>query len=129
MIFAVWQYLQMASQAEIEGFLRDFKQKLGFWGILIRSDRDKNFKTMTALEYSFNDVKKELSGLEIGHYAKGPLTDNLYRDADMWVFGKLIQGQEVYIKITMGQPGDKVLCISFHFSEETLIYPYKNKYI
>ena len=115
----------MASKTELEGFLKDFKQKLGFWGLLIRSDRDKNFKTMTALEYSFNDVKKELSGLEIVHYAKGPLKDTLYRDADMWVFGKLIQGQEVYIKITMGQPGDKVLCISFHFSEETLIYPYK----
>ena len=108
----------MTSQTEIEGFLKDFKQKLGFWGLFIRSDRDKNFKTMTALEYSFNDVKKELSGLEIVNYANGPLKDTLYRDADMWVFGKLIQAQEVYIKITMGQPGDKVLCISFHFSEK-----------
>lgn len=116
---------KMASRTEIEGFLKDFRQKLGFWGLLIRTDRYKNFKTMTVLEYSFNDVKKELSGLEVADYAKGPLKDTLYGDADMWVLGKLIQGQEVYIKITMGQPSDKVLCISFHFSEETLIHPYK----
>ena len=112
-------------EQKLKVFLRTFGRKLGFWGLLIRTDRYKNFKTMTVLEYSFNDVKKELSGLEVADYAKGPLKDTLYGDADMWVLGKLIQGQEVYIKITMGQPSDKVLCISFHFSEETLIHPYK----
>lgn len=84
---------------------------------------------MTVLEYSFYDVKRELTGLELVHYADGPLADNLYKGADMWVFGKQMQGHEVYIKITMGQPGEKVLCISFHFSEETLNYPYKKQNI
>lgn len=81
---------------------------------------------MTTLEYSIHDVKGELASLESVHYAGGPSKDTLYNSADMWVFGKQIQGKEVYIKITMGQPSDKVLCISFHFSEETLNYPYKN---
>ena len=115
----------MVPTTEIEAFLKDFKQKLGFWGLIIRSDRDKNFRTMTALEYSFNDVKRELAGLELIHFVDGRLKDTLYKSADMWVFGKQIQGQEVYIKITMGQPNEKVLCISFHFSEEALNYPYK----
>jgi hypothetical protein len=115
----------MASTTEIEAFLKDFKQKLGFWGLFIRTDREKNFKTMTALGYSLNDVKEELQGLEVIHYSEGPLKETLYGGADMWVFGKQIQGQEVYIKITMGRLSDKVLCISFHFSLEALNYPYK----
>ena len=115
----------MASITEIEVFLRDFKFKLGFWGLLIRSDRDKNFKTIKALEFSINDVKNELAALELVNFSDGPIEEKLYRDADMWVFGKIIQGAEVYIKITMGQPGSEVLCISFHFAEQPLNYPYK----
>lgn len=117
----------MASINEIEGFLRDFKIKLGFWGLLIRSDRDKNFETMKALEFSINDVKNELGELELVNFSDGPIKDKLYGNADMWVFGKFIQGKEVYIKITLGHPSAQVLCISFHFAEHLLNYPYKNK--
>lgn len=117
----------MATKEEIEHFLRDFKYKLGFWGLLFRSDRDKNFRTLTALEYQVKDVKKELGELEVVHYSEGPTREILFNGADMWVFGKTIQKKEVYIKITMGHPIDKVICISFHFAEHTMKYPYKEK--
>lgn len=117
----------MATKEEIEHFLRDFKYKLGFWGLFIRSDRDKNFKTLTALEFRVDDVKKELNELGVTHYSEGPVKETLYNGADMWVFGKLIQSKEVYIKISMGQPSDKVICISFHFSDYSMTYPYKSK--
>ena len=116
----------MASNIEIERFLKDFKTKLSFWGLLIRSDREKNFNTMKALEFSINDVKNELKGLEVTHFSDGPIKETIYGGADMWVFGKPIQGKEVYIKITIGQPSNQVLCISFHFAEQSLNYPYKN---
>lgn len=119
----------MASEIEIERFLKDFKFKLGFWGLFFRSERGKNFETMLALEYSVEDVKKELKELEVFHYAEGPKMETLYKGADMWVLGKMIQSKEVYIKISMGQPNDKALCISFHFSEGPLTYPYKKKKI
>lgn len=115
----------MASKEEIERFLLDFKQKLGFWGILFRSDRSKNFETMKQLEYSVEDVKNELKELELVHYSEGPLTETLYKGADMWVFGKTVQSKEIYIKISLGQSGSKVICISFHFAEQSMIYPYK----
>jgi hypothetical protein len=115
----------MASKDQIEAFLRDFKYKLDFWGLLLRSDRGKNFTTITQLEYSVEDVKKELRELEFRDYAEGPVEETLYGGADMWVFGKVIQSKEVYIKITMGQASSKVLCISFHFAESSLNYPYK----
>ena len=115
----------MATKAEIEAFLKDFKYKLGFWGLFVRSDRGKNFTTMLQLEYSIDDVKKELKELDVTDYSEGPLQEILYKGADMWVFGKFIQSEEVYIKISMGQPSAKALCISFHFAEKPLNYPYK----
>lgn len=117
----------MASVSEIEGFLRDFKHKLDFWGLIFRSDRGKNFTTIIQLEYNIADVKKVLRELELGDYAEGPLEETLYNGADMWVFGKWFQAKEVYIKISMGLPSDKAFCISFHFSDRALNYPYKNK--
>ena len=44
----------------------------------------------------------------------------------MWVFGKIVSKHEIYIKVTVGQPNDKVICISFHFPEYPMTYPYNN---
>lgn len=118
----------MSSIIEIERFLKDFKYKLGFWGLLFQNRLNrKNFQTLTDLEFHVEHVKIILKELEPGDYSEGPLKDTLYKGPDMWVFGKEIKKREVYIKITMGQPNDKVICISFHFAEHSLAHPYKNK--
>ena len=47
----------------------------------------------------------------------------------MWVFGKDVKGIETYIKITVGKPNMKTICISFHRAEHPMAYPLKeNKY-
>lgn len=43
----------------------------------------------------------------------------------MWVFGKDYKGTELYIKIAMGQPDSKTICISFHEAEYPIQYAYK----
>jgi hypothetical protein len=53
------------------------------------------------------------------------LPEKLYAGADMWVFGKIVKEKEIYIKITMGFSGAKVICISFHFAEHPMKYPQK----
>jgi len=60
-------------------------------------------------------------------YSEGPLEDEIYRIASMWVFGKFYKEIEIYIKISMGPPGSKVMCISFHPSEHPMNYPFKQK--
>ncbi|GAA5030811.1 hypothetical protein GCM10011506_22030 [Marivirga lumbricoides] len=115
----------MELKDEVESFLKDFKHKLGFWGLLFRSDRTKNFSTMLALEVSVNDIKSTLNDLRVSDYSEGPLEEVLYKGSDMWVFGKVIKKKEVYIKITMGLPSDKVICISFHIAEKKMKYPLK----
>ena len=116
-----------ATEAEIERFLRDFKLKLDIWGLLFQNRLNrKNFQTLTELELSVNDVKRELRSLNTSHYSEGPKPDKLYNGAYMWVFGKMVSKHEIYIKVTVGQPNDKVICISFHFPEHPMTYPYNN---
>ena len=80
---------------------------------------------MLALEVSVNDIKNVLNDLEVEDYTGGPNKETLYKGADMWVFGKMVKKEEIYIKITIGSPNDKVICISFHLAEKKMIYPFK----
>jgi hypothetical protein len=46
-------------------------------------------------------------------YVEGPVAEELYGMADMWVFGKMVKNKEVYIKVTLGHPNRHVICILF----------------
>jgi len=67
----------MAARTDIEAFLRDFKIKLDFWGLIFRVDRGKNFETLLQLEYSIENVKKELRELSVQHCSEGPMIETL----------------------------------------------------
>lgn len=43
----------------------------------------------------------------------------------MRVFGKDVNGTEVYIKISMEPPDSHTICISFHTAEDPMSYPLK----
>ena len=117
----------MINVNEVTGFLNDFKIKLDTWGIIFRDDRGKNFQTMLTLELSWNDRVQVLKELKKEDYSEGPLEDRLYGKASMRVFGKIVKGREIYIKVTPGAQGAKVLCISFHIAEHPMNYPLKVK--
>ncbi len=98
---------------------------MNIWDVLFRSDRGKNAQTLLDLEMTYIQAKKVLKELKVEDYSEGPLEDRLNQGPEMWVFGKNLKNREIYIKITMGVPGTSVICISFHFSERPLSYPYK----
>lgn len=112
-------------ESEVRLFLRDFKQKMMIWDVLFRDDRGKNTACLSALELRSIDRKEILQELKVVDYSQGPISETLYGGSDMWVFGKLIKGKEVYIKITMGKAGSSVICISFHLAEREMSYPLK----
>lgn len=116
----------MATTEEVHSFLQDFKVKLGIWGVVFRDDRGKNAQALLNLEITPVFREKILKELQVTDYYEGPKRENLYGGADMWVFGKTIKGQEVYIKITLGFSGAQVICISFHVAEHPMDYPFKN---
>lgn len=115
----------MATPEEIQQFLQDFKIKLEIWGIVFRDDRNKNTQALLNLEITTTDRINILKGIEIKDYCEGPLEEKFMNGVAMWVFGKLVKGKEVYIKITLGMAGGQVICISFHIAEFVLKYPLK----
>lgn len=115
----------MTSVVEVTSFLRNFKEKMKFWDVLFRDDRNKNAQALIDLELRPIDRITVLETLDIKDYSEGPLTETLYRGADMWVFGKTVKKKEVYIKITMGAMNSSAICISFHLAQHKMNYPFK----
>ena len=109
----------------VEIFLDTFKVKLGIWGVIFRSDRQKNTQTLADLEISVNEVKETLADLTLDDYSEGPLPETLYGGSEMWVFGRVIKSHEIYIKITLGLPSNPTICISFHVAEFPMTYPWR----
>lgn len=113
------------TQEEVKQFLKEFAEKKRIWGILFRDDRGKNAQTLADLESRPIDREKVLDSIEIHDYSQGPVEDTLNHGPVLWVFGKIVSRQEVYIKITIGWAGAQVICISFHIAEHAVIYPFK----
>ncbi|PKP28297.1 MAG: toxin [Bacteroidetes bacterium HGW-Bacteroidetes-19] len=115
----------MTSESEVAQFLKDFKRKMEFWDVLFRDDRGKNAQALLDLELRPFERKTILETLENKDYCEGPLKEQLYGGSDMWVFGKMVKKNEIYIKITMGIMDSSVICISFHLAEQKMQYPLK----
>lgn len=115
----------MSTEAEVNSFLKEFKDKMKIWDVLFRDDRGKNAQALIDLEIRPIERKAILMALEAKDYSEGPLEESLYGGADMWVFGRNVKVREVYIKITMGAMGSSVICISFHIAQHKMVYPLK----
>ena len=116
----------MVSKEEVQQFLNDFFIKFKVFGILYRDDRAKNTTALLSLEISITKRKEIIENLTVEDYSEGPLDDNLYGMASMWVFGTMINGKEIYIKISLGKFSSQVICISFHDAQYAMNYPFKN---
>ncbi|WP_426293403.1 hypothetical protein ACN9ML_29890 [Dyadobacter endophyticus] len=80
---------------------------------------------MLLLEISPLKRRQIIEAISVDDYLDGPLADTLYEISYMWVFGKHYQGNQFYIKISMGRANANVLCISFHVAEKPMSYPFK----
>lgn len=116
----------MITKEEVEKFLENFYLKVKIFGIRFRDDRGKNRDTLLELEITPRYRETVVMSLKWNDYSEGPITDVLNHNGEMWVFGKDVKGEEVYIKITMGAPGSHTICISFHTAEHPMRYPFKN---
>jgi len=117
--------LYVITSAEVLSFLADFKVKKSIWGVLYRDDRGKNAQTLADLELRPLDRDAILDGLEAEDYCQGPLEERLYGGSEMWVFGKEVKKNDIYIKVTLGVISAGVICVSFHIAEHPLVYPFK----
>lgn len=92
----------------------------------IFSTRQNNIETLAELELTMEDVKREILTLSVTDYCAGPLNDPEIK-GDVWIFGKVVCGKEIYIKLKLW--GDKhemdLRVISFHSAEKPLKYCFK----
>jgi hypothetical protein len=88
--------------------------------------REKNMDTLTDLGIGFHEVKNEVLSLSVTNYCSGPLKDPKM-GGEVWVFGKIIEGKEIYIKLKlMGDQRDqRVAVLSFHPPDRPLSYYFK----
>lgn len=114
----------MIDQSDVEQFLNQFKVKLKVFDV-VYIGRDKNAQALLDVELVPAARTKILENLETENYCEGPLEETMHGAGNMWVFGTEVSGNEIYIKVAMGQPNNSVICISFHLAEHPLEYPFK----
>ena len=115
----------MATREEVERFLSNFQAKLQVFGIIF-CNRDKNTQALADLEITPLYRETVIKEIIVEDYSEGPIVDTINRFGEMWVFGKDVKQQEVYIKISLGLPNSSTICISFHKAEYPIKYPFKN---
>ncbi len=118
----------MITKEQVEKFLEDFSLKVKIFGIRFRDDRQKNQNSLVELGITPNQRMEVIMNLNCYDYSEGPIVDALNNQGEMWVFGKDVRGNEIYIKITLGKPNSHTICISFHKAEHPMSYPLKNEH-
>ena len=117
----------MVTKECVESFLKQFHQKLKIFNIIYRDARGKNIQTLADLEITSKYRETIIKEITVEDYSQGPIVDALNHMGDMWDFGKDVKGQEVYIKISLGQENSHTICMSFHITEYKMKYPFKGE--
>jgi hypothetical protein len=115
----------MITRQDADKFLTDLKVKIRIYGILFLDDRGKNLQALIDLEITPGKRKEIILNLTVHDYCQGPLEEKMRGILPMWIFGKLVNGKEVYIKISTGVANSSPVCISFHIAKHMMNYPFK----
>jgi hypothetical protein len=115
-------------RGKVRQFLLEFKRAVEENGVYL-IPRQVCIETLRRLQLTQRNLEEELLGLSVEDYSAGPEKD---RDVpgELWIFGKQVGGQEVYVKIKLmtDETGkNRAKCISFHTAERPLKYPLKSR--
>lgn len=119
----------MDTRAEpIAAFLREFKEVVVTGRGLDLIPRAENQETIVDLGMNERSVRAEILGLTVDDYCSGPEPDSS-RAGEVWMFGREIDGCDVYIKLKIARVGATRIakCISFHKAEYPLHYPLRQQ--
>ena len=113
----------MASKFDVELFLKQLKQHLEIWDIFFINRPKNQLQTLADLEITPKKREEIIKNLTYKDYSSGPKPETQYTGGEMWIFGKMIKNQELYIKLTISATTQNVICISFHKAEHPMDYP------
>lgn len=81
--------------------------------------------TLLDLDYDASDVVERLKELTIKDYSETLVDKDDLNPPLLFVFGKDINENQVYIKLKIkGTQTRHVLCVSFHYAQEKMLFPY-----
>lgn len=124
--------LSVARINEINSFLLQVKLIIQDTpdNFIVHTTRPKNEQTLLRLGFASRHVGAEICSLTHKNYHKGPEANTSRsgaKNGSVWIFGKRIEGIEIYIKIHLVAENkfSKCVCISFHESDYPITYPYR----
>lgn len=128
----------ISKEEEIIEFLRELRNIVNDEGF----DIEKNLKiikskkksgkerfstpyTLLDLDYDASDIVERLKEITIQEYSETLIDKDDINPPLLFVFGKDIDGKQIYIKLKIkGKPMRHILCVSFHYAEEKMRFPY-----
>ncbi len=117
-----------ATPEEINKFLEKIRRTLPQDFIIRKSDKNK--ETIKKLGLNKRLIIEEIDSLSVENYSEGP-DPEIGTLNEVWFFGKEINNREIYIKLKLigknnqNEEKETTFCLSFHFSEQCMNYPYK----
>ena len=119
---------------DLKGFIgrKDFDIKRDFKVIAKPKPNDLQYSTphtVIALDYDDSDVLRRINELTVEEYSETKIDNGDAHPPLLFVFGKVINGKLVYIKLKIREreKGRYILCVSFHFAREKMNFPYANE--
>lgn len=127
-----------SKKQEVTVFLKQLKELLGKEDFdidknitIIRTKKEKEDErystpyTLLVLNYDTSDVVDRLKELSIQEYSETLVDKDDLNPPLLFVFGKNIDDKQIYVKLKMkGNPSDHILCVSFHYAKEKMLFPY-----
>lgn len=82
--------------------------------------------TLLDLDYDTEDIVERLKELTVEEYSKTKIDKDDLNPPLLFVFGKDINSRLIYVKLKIKEnPQKHVLCVSFHYAKDNMIFPYK----
>jgi hypothetical protein len=117
----------MATEGDVRAFLEQFRICIDFGAIVRFRRTPKNIQGLVTLNMTEAQAIARVSCLTHADYCKGPEADRDEDGKEIWVFGCVEDGAEVYIKLRLdpNSPFSTPVVRSFHPAEHPLSYPLK----
>lgn len=107
-------------------FLKEFKVRMEKRdGFMFYKFRGVNRDTLSYLGIQISHVKEIISALTFEDYSEGPVVSENPKLGNLWIFGAIYNGCELYIKLSDKFSFDKATCVSFHFPTQRMPFPFK----
>lgn len=116
----------MVDKSIVKSFLQKLKQIIKIWGIIFTNRPKNSIQNLADLSITAKMREEIILNLEIEDYSEGPLEETQQGGNEMWIFGKIVKAQQIYIKLTISKITDQAICISFHKAEFPMDFPLKD---